>query len=101
MALLNYFKFKDKKASGMPLPDPQGWLSKEINSATVKELNMAVESLVKLQSNVQEIALELSTPFAIFPLIFLKVHLRKARSVGGRKHTCLNCIHDEGPAKTC
>ena len=50
MALLSYFKFKDKKArekvSGMPLPDSQGQLSKEINSATIKELNKEVESLV-------------------------------------------------------
>ena len=46
MALLNHFKFKEKNAIGRPLPDPQGQLSKEINSATIKELNKEVESVV-------------------------------------------------------
>ena len=109
MALLSYFKFKDKKArdkvSDMPLSDPQGQLSKEINSATIKELNKEVESLVnsramgkrsrlpylkvtaEQKATLGKYAAEHGIINAIrhFHLIFLKVHLRKARSVGGKK----------------
>jgi len=46
MALYKYFKPCRKASCNMPLPDPEGPLSKEIDIGTIKELNKEVESLV-------------------------------------------------------
>ena len=46
MALYKYFKPCRKATSSMPLPDPDGLLSKEVNTETIKELNKEVGTLV-------------------------------------------------------
>jgi len=46
MALYKYFKPCGKASCNMPLPDPGGPLSKEMDIGTIKELNKEVESLV-------------------------------------------------------
>ena len=86
MALLNYFKFKEKKASGMPLPDPQGQLSKEINSATIKELNKEVESVVNFGAMCKK------SPY-------LKVTAEQKATLGkyATKHGIVNAIRHFSP----
>ena len=46
MALYKYFKPYRKATSSMPLPDPDGPLSKEVDTETIKELNKEVGTLV-------------------------------------------------------
>ena len=46
MVLCKYFKPCGKASCNMPLPDPEGPLSKEMDIGTIKELNKEVESLV-------------------------------------------------------
>ena len=46
LGLYKYYKPCRKTSSNMLLPDPQGPLSKEMDSGTIKELNKEVESLV-------------------------------------------------------
>ena len=46
MALYKYFKPYRKATSSMPLPNPDGPLSKEVDTETIKELNKEVRTLV-------------------------------------------------------
>ena len=98
----------------MPLPDPLGPLSKEMDSGTIRELNKEVESLVnsgtmgkrspylKVMAQQKAIIGKYAAEYGIVNAIrhfvpdFLKAHLRKARSVGERKRTCLKYISTKG-----
>ena len=119
MVLHKYFKPCGKATFNMPLPDPEGPLSEEMNSETIKELNKEVVALVnsgtmgkrspylkvttEQKATIGKYAAEHGIINAIHHFVaeFPKGALKKALSVGGRRRTWQNYNHDEGLAKTC
>jgi len=59
MALWKYFKLCRKEACDMPLPDPSGSLSKELDSSAIKVANDEVTATIESSSGRRLVYLKL------------------------------------------
>ena len=116
MALYKYFKPCRKATFNTPLPDPEGPLSEEMDTETIKELNKEVAALVnsgtmgkrfsylkvmaEQEATIRKYAAEHGIINAIRHFVAEFRHLRKAQSTGGRRRTWQNYNHNEGLTKT-